>query len=375
MNSNCIIHGSWIEQSFFIWGECSPTSRFEQKGNFQYPFLYSPFELKLRLFRKDPISFYGTFIEEGRGVLKAPIKERRYQSFAGEATIYQATTAMKEYPFPIEGLCLSIESLLSYISLFKCWHDDDAIILAPDFKCWFELFTFVKKMIQQGYFEPTTEGTWQLTQFPLTKWYNSLPKAAKAVYPVRSHISINDEGMTLANFEAMIQKLTDHWIRSIIQKKDITPLFHHWLATVDDPIKQTVKTLQTDKKHSAKMPVQEFNITAGITASKPFRSGLVLEEPKTEDEAWTISLCMVDRKHTNRVIKMEQLQLGEHPWHENPIAQLKEDVQNLREQIPLLKPLRISSPSLSLTSEETFDLFMNEDEVMRKLGFHLIIPK
>lgn len=375
MNSKCFIHGSWIEHSFFIWGECPPTSRFEQKGNFQYPFLYSPFELKLRLFRKDPISFYGTFIEEGKGVLKAPIKERRYQSFAGEATIYQATTAMKEYPFPIEGICLPMEALLSYLPLFEQWHYDKAIELAPDFKCWFELLTYVQQLIYQGFFEPTREGSWHLTQFPFAQWYYALPKAATSVYPIRSHIDKSDEGMTFDHFESMIQELTDRWIRSLLQNEAIAPLFQQWLTTVDLPVQQTVNTLQTEKKRSTKIPVQEFNMKAGITAAKPFRSGLVLEEPKNEKGAWTVSLCMVDRKQPTRMVKMEQLQLGEHPWHENPIAQLKQDVQNLRERIPLLQSLRLSSPSLSISAEETFELFMNEDETMRQLGFHLIIPK
>ncbi|MFA9458731.1 DEAD/DEAH box helicase [Halalkalibacter sp. AB-rgal2] len=375
MNSNCFVHGGWIENTFFIWGECSPNSRFEQKGNFQYPFLYSPFELKLRLFRNDKISYYGTFIEEGKAVIKVPIKERQYQSFAGETTIYQATSAMKEYPFPIEGLLLSLESIYLYLSLFKRWQHDRAITLTPDIQKWLRLFSYVEQMIADGHFEPDPNGKWQLIQFPFEEWYDALPDAAKSVRPASLHIQSNHEGLTYTDFQKLIRQLSDSWIRSIVQRTSIAPYFLQWLNIVDPSIEQSIKQLQTNREKPSTITVQDFNVKAGITTAKPFLSGLVLEQPKTEDGEWTVSLCMIDRKHPTRMVKMQQLELGEHPWHENPIAQLKQDVHNLRERIPLLHSLRLSSPTLTLSAEEAFYLFTNEDEMLQELGFHLIIPK
>ena len=119
MTSNIIVHGGWLDDSFFIWGEQPPRSRFDQIVNFQYPFLYSPFELKLSLFRYDQSSFYGTFIDTEKAVIDVPLNSRRYCSLAGEITVYQAQENMEHYSFPLEGLVFSPDTVLAYLPTFQ----------------------------------------------------------------------------------------------------------------------------------------------------------------------------------------------------------------------------------------------------------------
>src|SRR5699024_3954303 len=73
---------------------------------------------------------------------------------------------------------------------------------------------------------------------------------------------------------------------------------------------------------------------------------------------------------------MAQLQRGEHPWRENPIAQLKRDLQKAKSVLPLLTSLQlVANPTLSLQADEAFDLFTTYGDTLKNIGFHLVVPK
>src|SRR6476660_8712889 len=107
-----IIHGGWVNSHFFVWAEQTKKSRFDQVDSFKYPFLYSPFELKLLLYQYDAHSFYGTFVRTGQAVLQVPLQNRQVQSPAGDATVYQADQQTMHYPFPIEGIKLTSDEFV-----------------------------------------------------------------------------------------------------------------------------------------------------------------------------------------------------------------------------------------------------------------------
>ncbi len=149
-----IVHAGWLENRFFLWGEKAPSSRFDQIVNFQYPFLLDPFELKLALFREDPTSYYGTFIETEKGIIDVPLNNRIFQSPAGEITIYQAESNMSRYSFPIQGIVLTAEQLAYYWPLLNRWVKDSDFVISDDLNYWLKLFEEFQNCIRLGFFSP-----------------------------------------------------------------------------------------------------------------------------------------------------------------------------------------------------------------------------
>ncbi|KHF38434.1 DEAD/DEAH box helicase [Halalkalibacter okhensis] len=376
MTSKIIIHGGWLHESFFIWGERPPTSRFDQIVNFQYPFLHSPFELKLRLFQFDQTSFYGTFIDTEKAIIDVPIHNRVYKSLAGEMTVYQAQENMNQYSFPIEGLIFSIDMLVNYLPLFQTWKEETDFELAPDFLKWMELFENVQKFIIDGAFSPTPSGQWQLEQFPYDAWLDYIPLAGRAIRENTSYIQNKTKGIQeTAQIEEIVTLLSDAMIRQLLQQADVLSTYSVWQKSLNDQWLPLVTQLKETGKVEAPISKEAFQQQIGLIQTKPFISGLALQEPDSKDGDWKVSLCMVDRKRPSLMVEMEQLQKGEHPWRENPIAQLKVDLKKAQDVLEILKPLRISAPTLFLEPEEAYQLFTRSDDLLEQIGFHLIVPR
>ncbi|ARK31518.1 DEAD/DEAH box helicase [Halalkalibacter krulwichiae] len=375
MASKIIVHGGWLNEAFFIWGERSPTSRFDQIVNFQYPFLYSPFELKLLLFRKDQASFFGTFIETDKAIIDVPIDSRMYSSLAGEITVYQAQSSMEQYSFPLEGLVLSVDSLAEYIPLFESWNDEKELYLAPDFKAWLSVYKQIQDCIKIGSFSPKGSGEWQLDHFPYDQWLQYLPMSGKAIRANTSYIQHEQATiLTEEMFHLIVNKIADAFIRSLLNDS-VTDAFNNWKTTVSSDWTPLVNKLFEKGTAEKSESTSVFQQQTGVLQMKPFKSGLALKEPNSKEGKWKVSLCMVDRKRPSMMIEMDQLERGEHPWRENPIAQLKIDLKKAQNTLDILKPLRLSSPTLSLTAEDAYELFTTSDELLKQLGFHLIVPK
>ncbi|GAE25239.1 helicase [Halalkalibacter wakoensis JCM 9140] len=376
MATNIIVHGGWLNETFFIWGERPPSSRFDQIVNFQYPFLYSPFELKLRLFQFDQISYFGTFVETDKAIIDVPIKSRVYQSLAGEITVYQAQESMTQYSFPLEGLVLSIEELVSYFPLLQSWKKESQLELAPDLVKWMDLFETIQQFIIEGCFSPTASGQWHIENFPYDSWLEYIPLSGRMVRENTSYIQHQSKTITAASdLENLVIQLCDTMVRSILQKPSVHKAYVDWQLSINETFQPLIEKLNESGKVDSALTTKRFQQKIGLLQSKPFLSGLALQEPETKDGLWKVSLCMVDRKQPSLMVNMDQLEKGEHPWRENPIAQLKIDLKKAQDELDVLRPLRISAPTLSLQSDEAYDLFTNSDDELEQAGFHLIVPK
>ncbi|MFC0469354.1 DEAD/DEAH box helicase [Halalkalibacter kiskunsagensis] len=376
MDSKIIIHGGWLEESFFIWGERAPTSRFDQIVNFQYPFLYSPFELKLTLFQSDQTSFYGTFIQNDKAVIDVPIHSRVYASMAGEMTVYQAQENMTQYSFPLEGLVFDIDSVITYLPYFQKWHEESELELAPDLIMWLKLFHSIQEYIIKGAFSPTSSGEWQLDQFPYEKWLEMIPLSGRCIRPNTSYIQKETSGITtVQKLQEIGTLLSDAMIRSLLHEPAVSSAYTEWQQSINEKWLPFVNNLSKNGKLTTELSTTVFQQQIGVVQTKPFISSLALQEPTTKDGEWQVSLCMVDRKRPSIMVEMDQLEKGEHPWRENPIAQLKIDLQKAKEMVDILKPLRLSAPTLSLSPEQAYELFTTVDHSLEQIGFHLIVPK
>ncbi|MDT8859598.1 DEAD/DEAH box helicase [Alkalihalobacillus sp. MEB130] len=376
MASKIIIHGGWLDEQFFIWGERPPTSRFDQIVNFQYPFLHSPFELKLHLFQFDQRSFYGTFIETDKAIIDVPIQSRVYSSLAGEMTVYQAQENMNQYSFPLEGLVFSIDTLVGYFPLFQTWKKEKDIELAPDFLRWMDLFSSIQQSITDGAFSPTASGQWQLEDFVAQAWLDYIPLSGRAIRENTAYIQNQSTGITTpSQLENLVTLITDSMIRSLLQESSVHEAYSNWQSTIDEKWMPLVSQLKEVGKVETSLTNEVFQQQIGLLQTKPFISGLALKEPDSKNGAWKVSLCMVDRRRTSLMVEMDQLEKGEHPWRENPIAQLKIDLKKAQEKLDVLKPLRISAPTLLLQPEEAYELFTISDDWLKQIGFHLIVPK
>jgi SNF2 family DNA or RNA helicase len=376
LTSKIIIHGGWLHESFFIWGERPPTSRFDQIVNFQYPFLHSPFELKLKLFQFDQLSFYGTFIDTEKAIIDVPIHKRVYSSLAGEMTVYQAQENMNQYSFPIEGLVFPIDTLITYFPLFQTWKEEEDIELAPDFLKWIELFENVQEFIVDGAFSPTPSGQWQLEQFPHEAWLDYIPLSGRSIRENTSYIQNKSTGIHEASqIENIVTLLSDAMIRLLLQQSQVQHEYFNWQNSLNEKWLPLISQLKESGKLDTTLSNEAFQQQIGLLQAKPFISGLALQEPDSKDGDWKVSLCMVDRKRPSLMVEMDQLERGEHPWRENPIAQLKVDLKKAQDILDVLKPLRISAPTLFLEAEDAYELFTSSDDVLEQIGFHLIVPR
>ncbi|GAF64016.1 putative helicase [Bacillus sp. TS-2] len=376
MDETIIIHGGWIENQLFIWGEQKPQSKFEQVVNFQYPFLVDPFELKLLLFRQDEHSFYGTFIETEKAIIDVPLFKRRFQSLAGETTIYQAPEQKSSYSFPIFGVAFSIEEIVNYWNIFHLWRKEPAFQVAPDLLYWLDLFEEIQHYLFAGQFQPSADGSWQIAGFPFRKWEQELPPASiqlrQSTSLLHSSNSSSDPHPKLV--KQFIHQLTDEAIRHLLKDLEVQGLYEKWVENTPKKWRALVENLERPSKLASTISNKKLQSQIGIHHLNPFSSGLLLKEPEKEEGDWHISLCMVDRDNPNLVIEMDALALGEHPWRINPIPQLKEDIIELKREVPFLNKLSIASSQISLTTEDAYRLYTEFDHKLEELGFSLIVP-
>jgi SNF2 family DNA or RNA helicase len=144
---------------------------------------------------------------------------------------------------------------------------------------------------------------------------------------------------------------------------------------VDTSLRPIVKKLAKPDRIEPSVSVQAFHQQLGTVTLQPFKSGLALHEPHSDNGPWKLTLCMIDRKRPSQIVEMTDLERGEHPWRSNPIGQLKEDVQKAKERIESLSDLSLSTPELALDAEEAYQLFTTHDQTLKEIGFHLIVPK
>lgn len=369
MKRNRLIHGGWLDDALFIWGEEAPSSTYQKIIRFQYPFTVSAFDLKLQLFRHDRHSFYGTFIAEKEVLIDVPLYRKQFVSLAGSITVYEAEESAELYSFPLEGIVIPIEQLPDYFKTLRRFEADPSIRLAPDFKRALELISSIQTAIIAGKFRPHPKGYWELSEFPYETWIDLLPASA---FAIRDKATATEPIERLKN---IVTALSDRFIRHLVCQRDVAPFFSAWLKSVDSTWRLHLERLKENEVIDTDMEPASFLESVGAIKKMPFLTSLALKEPKREDGEWLVTVCMIDRDNRSLVVAMDELERGLHPWRENPIAQLKRDLERARDAIPILQPLRLSSPTLALTAEEAYSLFTEYDERLKQLGIELIVPK
>ncbi|MED4126436.1 DEAD/DEAH box helicase [Halalkalibacterium halodurans] len=383
MIPNIIVHGGWFKDHFFIWGEEQASSSSGRIVRFEYPFLYSPFELRLALFRHDPHSFYGSFLQHGQAVLEVPLAERAFHSPAGTTTIYQAEPSMKSFRFPVEGIMLSADELFDYGSFLSKLgsSSSDEWVLADDFHFWLHFFLYIRQSIRNGAFSPSAQGTWVLNNPHWKAWAEAMPEVCLALTENAPLIQTTEEEPVHEQLQAICEHLTDKWIRRLLQTDKGKDRFLSYVQSLHPSVKRTLEQMgpygegPTEETHSEKVDRDHFLEAVGVKPQAPFQCAFVLKEPITGKTDWTLSLCVVDKVNPSIIVEMEELSQGQHPWRMNPVPLLKERLPAVTDRLPLLQSIKLSSPVIKLSNEEAYHLFTTYDEYLKELGFRLIVPR
>ncbi|MDQ0207946.1 DEAD/DEAH box helicase [Alkalicoccobacillus murimartini] len=373
-----IIHGGWINKNLFVWAEQVKKSRFDQVDSFKYPFLYSPFELKLLLYQYDPHSFYGTFIQTGQAILQVPLINRQVQSPAGEATIYQADAQTKHYPFPVEGIQLTPDEFVWQLPLIKRWAELPHVEVGADLRVWIQLADEVWSIIEDGHFQPAADGSWRLKEdvIPLEAWTSSVPKASLSL---QSEQSMAKQEQTKAENESHVldtlNLISDAAIRLLIQDPEVNEAFSEWKNSVGDQWKSLVQSLASSSQNT-QIPQTSNRLEQELGTVKlaPFQTALRIEEPNDSADPWIVKLCLADRVHSSYIVDMVDLEKGEHPWRVNPISQLKSDAKAISRAVPYLNEIGLSHAQVELSAEDVFSLCTAYDQQLRDIDIHLIVP-
>ncbi|MFB4210823.1 DEAD/DEAH box helicase [Shouchella sp. JSM 1781072] len=376
MNQSSIwIHSGWVNQSFFVWAEAKGQTN-QAKSGFIYPFLYSPFELKLRLFQNDPISFYGTFLTLSRSIIHVPLVQREFQSYVGSTIIYQSADSWKTHFFPIEGISFTLEEFVQFLPLFRTWKTD--FQLADDFNIWLRFMDDVYTLIEEGYFEPNQSGKWVLKvkEQWYINWASSIPMSSFSIATSQENQSMEqEEEEHYAQRKSIMEALIDCTIRELLQEEEVTVLYDEWKQSVEEPLQPLLSTLKTRTPMTTKENWSPHAIQdrLGVKQREPFKTAIVLNEPKENQVDWTLSLALIDRTNREQVIPVKQLLTGDHPWLTNPIPQLKKDLSQIQDDFHTLSAISLSAPTVTVTSEEAFELFMQHDR-FEQIGVTLIVP-
>ncbi len=244
-----IVHAGWLGDEFFIWGEQKQHKRYKEYHNFQYPFLYSPFELKLAIFRNDPTSFYGTFIETKKANLLTPIRDRIFYSYIDKVHIYQARPNDDTFVFPIEGLILPIHELPKFLPTLHSLKNRPNFYLAHDFLFWLNVFQVIVEKITAGEFIPTTKRTWELTNTNWYEWVQAMPQSSVSLDDNRPK-QFMTEGEKLTILLKKANQFCHYFIQQFIQEdRDVSEAFQ---LLLDNDIAQD---LFTEENHSLKQVV------------------------------------------------------------------------------------------------------------------------
>ncbi|MBU8908361.1 DEAD/DEAH box helicase [Desertibacillus haloalkaliphilus] len=372
-----ILHGGWLDQEeqFFIWGERKQHKKYQEIVNFQYPFLYPPSELKLALFKYHSDSFYGTFIESKKALLQAPLVERMFYSHAGNTPVYHADRSNTSHLFPVEGISLSLEDLPEAIETMKSWLNDEEWLIGDDLRYWLLFFSQIQTEIISGEVILATNGRWQLTNMNIESWEMCIPPASVALkaeqyqlQPTNTNPSVTYSLKDFANEVAdrLIKQLllnNNEFRRALAQLSEESPSIQDWLRSVEEG---ETKQLQMNET-----TLQEH---LGIIPSSPFKTGIAIDDPETEDEPWKLVLFVQDRNDPSLIVSMKDLHEGLHPWRENPISKLKHDIQQGANKVPLIKQLSPTNFEMELTSEDVYSFLIEDSPLLEDIGFTIFVP-
>ncbi|WP_216828345.1 DEAD/DEAH box helicase [Alkalihalobacterium elongatum] len=363
--TNVLIHGGWVGDFFFIWGEQKQHKKYKDYLNFQYPFLYSPFELKLTLFQNDPSTFYGTFVQTKKASLKAPVQDRVFYSEVGETLVYQANATSTDFIFPLEGIVIHKKDLPRYVENMKSWEKLPKITLASDFVYWLNVFSLLQTEILNGNLILSQTGSWELAKWNWEDWETTIPPVSFSLMESGVHFPNNHQENP--SFKQLANDLCSHFIQYFIAK--------------DNEVQHAFEQLHASKHYlldeSRKQPADNktFLEELGAIPAVPFQTTIAIEEPTQDDEEnWQIMIFLQDRKDPSIIVSLEDLHGGQHPWRVNPITRLKEDIYEIVQLAPELSSLSITHPTALVSKDVVYNLLTNQYDQLRSIGIGVVVP-
>lgn len=368
---HCGIVKSKNKYSLFLWGEQKKHKKYVDIEPFKYPFLFSPFELRLALFRDHEASFYGTFLETSECHIQVPLNNRIFYSFAGNVPVYHVPANYEHHLFPIQGIEIQLCDLYKFTSIICQIQDTNEWILADDFSFFQQLVTEVLRHISAGQILPNQHGRWELVDFPFNEWENSAPPSLTAL--IGSNYSFLEKKVEKAALQPFCEELVSSYINSLITTKshvkeaflllqeDQTPQIKKLLTNIEDER----GVVQSFDEH------QHFLESIGARERAPFKLGLRVEEDK---ESWLLTLFIQDQKDDSLMIDVKELLVGNHPWRENPITFFKEALQKAKEKILAFHSFSLSTSQINVSIDEAYDLLTENDLMLQQLGIIVLVP-
>lgn len=372
-----IVHSGILKEksgySLFIWGEQKKHKKYIDIEPFKYPFLYSPFELKLSLFRTHEESFYGTFLDTRECHIQVPLNNRFFYSLAGNVPVYHVPTSYENHLFPIQGLEIALADIHRYLGTLINLTNTNEWILADDFIFIQQLLRSLLNEISSGHLLPNQNGDWEIPNFPYSKWQESPPLSLLSLIPTNySFIDKAIEKTSLSNF---CYEFVNCYVTNILKEdENIIEAFKKLQESQSPAVKKLLSGIEKEaqKFHSLEAH-QQFLENIGAVEVSPFKLGIRVEEEKGSDN-WKLILFIQDRTDHTLLFDVADLLIGNHPWRENPITFLKEALRKVKNRIKELQGFSLTTPSLNMTIDEVYEILSKNDIAFQELGISILVP-
>lgn len=372
-----IIHAGLLRKksgySIFIWGEQKKHKKYVDIEPFKYPFQYSPFELKLDLFRDHSASFYGTFIETTECHIQVPLDNRLFYSLAGNVPVYHVPATYEKHLFPIQGLEISHNDIYQYSSTLLQMNGNSERVLADDFLFTQKLLVALLDELKQGEFIPSQSGGWDLHRFSFQRWHKSAPRSFLALYPTNhSFLEKELEKSSLKDFS--IAFITTAITDLLQSDTGIIKAFEMLQQNQSKTVNKLLTGLQEDKPVT-QSPELFHHLLEDIGAIEvaPFKLGMRVEDLKGRD-AWQLTMFIIDRSDVSLMIDVSELLLGKHPWRDNPVTFFNIALAKAKKQISGLEQLSLTTPSIQVSVEEAYELLTENEIIFQQLGITILVP-
>ncbi|MGO4888495.1 DEAD/DEAH box helicase [Anaerobacillus sp. MEB173] len=379
-----IVHGGWLDLdslTLFIWGERKEQKRYRDIINFSYPFLFSPFELKLALFRFDRPSYYGTFINTIEASLEVPLQDRMFYSEVGSVPVYHASPKKEYYLFPLQGIGITLEELPQHLNTMAAWENETSEwIISSDLSFWISFIKQIQEEIRAGRIVPNQLGKWELTKMDWELWAASLPNASLALenpnLPLKPLQQQKEQVNKIQYITQIGNEIADALIRDLLNRESkVKESFKNVRKTVTGTTRSLLNHLEKKRPIAVQKGITTNLLEEiGAVATSPFQTGITVQEPKHAEGTWSLQLFIKDRYDPSIMFSVAELQHGNHPWRENPIVKLKQDLQKAKAAVPLLQKLTLTNPAIHVTLEEVYSFLSHDSSRLEEAGLTVLVP-
>ncbi len=372
-----IVHAGILKakstHSLVLWGEQKKHKKYVDIEPFKYPFLYTPFELKLALFRYHEASFYGTFLPTCECHIQVPLDQRLFYSAAGNVPVYHVPASYQHHLFPIQGLEISLDEIHSFLSTIISLTNTDEWELADDFIFIQDLLKALLEEISSGHFLPNHSGMWELPAFSFSDWQEAAPLSLLSLLP--SNYSLHEKAVEKLSLREFCHDFVNNYLSYILHSDPTVANAYKGLQTSQTPIiNNMLDSIKGDSSIITSPEIhQQFLESIGAVEVAPFKLGLRVEEDKGSD-LWRLTLFIQDRVDPTLMIDVHELLVGNHPWRDNPITFFKEAIRKCKSKLELFERFSLSTPSIKVSIEEAYELLTSNDVAFQELGLAVLVP-